>query len=195
MTHFVVHWSSYQGPSPHPDAQIIFSWFTNMTLMISLLWLNYSIHQRFSVAWRESPELFVFLHDLPPVFLSNQIISLFLLNISNSGLSWVTQPNLGSSHLFARRHSSLPRIPSLTLSGTSSPSFCITSVQFSSVQFSPSVMSNSLWSHELQHARPPCPSPTPGVHSDSCPLSQWCHPAISSCHPLLLLPPFPPASK
>ena len=134
MTHFVVHWSSYQGPSPHPDAQIIFSWFTNMTLMISLLWLNYSIHQRFSVAWRESPELFVFLHDLPPVFLSNQIISLFLLNISNSGLSWVTQPNLGSSHLFARRHSSLPRIPSLTLSGTSSPSFCITSVQFSSVQ-------------------------------------------------------------
>ena len=147
MTHFVVHWSSYQGPSPHPDAQIIFSWFTNMTLMISLLWLNYSIHQRFSVAWRESPELFVFLHDLPPVFLSNQIISLFLLNISNSGLSWVTQPNLGSSHLFAYRHSSLPRIPSLTLSGTSSPSFCITSVQFSSVQFSPSVMSNSLWSH------------------------------------------------
>ena len=41
-------------------------------------------------------------------------------------------------------------------------------------------MSNSLWPHESQHARPPCPSPTPGVHSDSCPLSQWCHPAISS---------------
>ena len=41
-------------------------------------------------------------------------------------------------------------------------------------------MSYSLRSHELQHARPPCPSPTPGVHSDSCPSSQWCHPAISS---------------
>ena len=41
-------------------------------------------------------------------------------------------------------------------------------------------MSNSLWPHGLQHARPPCPSPSPGVHSDSCPLSQWCHPAISS---------------
>ena len=41
-------------------------------------------------------------------------------------------------------------------------------------------MSNSLWPHELQHARPPCPSPTPRVHSDSRPLSQWCHPAISS---------------
>ena len=47
-------------------------------------------------------------------------------------------------------------------------------------QFSSSVMSNSLRSHESQHTRPPCPSPTPGVHSDSRPLSQWCHPAISS---------------
>ena len=50
----------------------------------------------------------------------------------------------------------------------------------SSFQFSPSVMSDSFWPHELQHARPPCPSPTPGVHSDSCPPSPWCHPAISS---------------
>ena len=50
----------------------------------------------------------------------------------------------------------------------------------SSVQFSHSVVSDSLWPRELQHARPPCPSPTPGVHSDSCPLSLWCHPAISS---------------
>jgi len=51
---------------------------------------------------------------------------------------------------------------------------------FSSVQFSRSVVSDSLRPHELQHARPPCPSPTPGVHSDSCPSSHWCHPAISS---------------
>ena len=49
-----------------------------------------------------------------------------------------------------------------------------------SVQFSHSVVSNSLRPHESQHARPPCPSPTPGHHSDSRPLSQWCHPAISS---------------
>ena len=41
-------------------------------------------------------------------------------------------------------------------------------------------MSDSLWPHELQHARPPCPSLTPRVYSDSCPLSRWCHPAISS---------------
>ena len=53
-------------------------------------------------------------------------------------------------------------------------------VQFSSVQFSHSVVSDSLRPHELQHARPPCPSPTPGVHSNSCPLSRWCHPAILS---------------
>ena len=51
---------------------------------------------------------------------------------------------------------------------------------FSSVQFSHSVVSHSLQPHELQHARPSCPSPTPGVHSDSCPSSQWYHPAISS---------------
>jgi len=49
-----------------------------------------------------------------------------------------------------------------------------------SVQFSHSVVSDSLRPHELQHARPPCPSPSLGVHSDSHPSSQWCHPAISS---------------
>ena len=51
---------------------------------------------------------------------------------------------------------------------------------FLSVQFSCSVMSDSLRPHELQHTRPPCPSPTPGVHPNSRPLSRWCHPAISS---------------
>ena len=49
-----------------------------------------------------------------------------------------------------------------------------------SVQFSHSVVSDCLWPHELQHARPPCASPTPGVHPNSCPLSWCCHPAISS---------------
>ena len=51
---------------------------------------------------------------------------------------------------------------------------------FSSVQFSRSVVSDSLRPHESQHARPPCPSPTPGVHSNSCASSWWYHPAISS---------------
>ena len=49
-----------------------------------------------------------------------------------------------------------------------------------SVQFNRSVVSDSLWPHGLQHARLPCPSPTPGAYSNSCPLSQWCHPTISS---------------
>ena len=62
-----------------------------------------------------------------------------------------------------------PPLPPLVLSTT-----------LSSVQFSHSVVSDSLRPHESQHARPPCPSPTPGVHSDSSPSSQWCHPAISS---------------
>ena len=56
----------------------------------------------------------------------------------------------------------------------------ISSVQFSSVQFSGSVMSDTLRPHESQHARPPCPWQTPGVYSNSCPSSWWCHPAISS---------------
>ena len=59
-------------------------------------------------------------------------------------------------------------------------SHCFISKNFSSVQFSRSVMFDSLWPHESQHARPPCPSPTPGVHSNSCPSSWWCHPATSS---------------
>ena len=57
---------------------------------------------------------------------------------------------------------------------------------FSSIQFSCSVMSDSLQPHESQHSRPPCPSPSPGVHSDSHPLSRWCHPAI--CCPFFIVP-------
>ena len=67
---------------------------------------------------------------------------------------------------------------------------------FSSVQFSRSVVSDCLWPHELQHARPPCPSPTPGVHSDSHPSSPWCHPAISSSVvPFSSCPQYLPASE
>ena len=58
-----------------------------------------------------------------------------------------------------------------------------------SVQFNRSVVSDSLWPHEPQHARPPCPSPTPGVYPNPCPLSWWCHPTISSSDCPLLLPP------
>ena len=67
---------------------------------------------------------------------------------------------------------------------------------FSSVQFCLSVVSSSLRSHELQHARPPCPSSTPRVHSNSCLSRQWCHPAISSSViPLSSCPQSLPASR
>ena len=56
----------------------------------------------------------------------------------------------------------------------------LTHYLYALVQFSHSVMSDSLLPHGLQHVRLPCPSPTPGAHSNSCPLSGWCHPAISS---------------
>ena len=56
----------------------------------------------------------------------------------------------------------------------------ILAMTLTSVQFSCSVMSNSLQPHELQHDRPPCPSPNPRVYTNSCPLSRWCHPTISS---------------
>ena len=66
---------------------------------------------------------------------------------------------------------------------------------FSSVQFTRSVMSDSLWPHESQHARPPCPSPTPGVHPNPCPSSRWCHPTIlSSVVPFSSCPQSFPAS-
>ena len=65
----------------------------------------------------------------------------------------------------------------------------------SSVQFSHLVMSDSLRPHESQLSRPPCPSPTPRVHSVSCPSSQWCHPAISSSVVLFSCPQSLPASR
>ena len=69
------------------------------------------------------------------------------------------------------------------------------SMPFSSVQLSHSVMSDSLWLHEPQHARPPCPSPTPGVHPNPCPLSRWCHPTIlTSVIPFSSCPQSLPAS-
>ena len=75
---------------------------------------------------------------------------------------------------------SLPHSQALRLANTSFWTGSLHSLLTPSVQFSHSVMSNSLRPHELQHTRPPCPSPTPGVHPNPCPLSPWRHPAISS---------------
>ena len=73
-----------------------------------------------------------------------------------------------------------PRSPALQADSLLTELWRKPSIRLSSVQFSHSVVSDSLRPHESKHARPPCPSPTPRVHSNSCPLSQWCHPAISS---------------
>ena len=71
-----------------------------------------------------------------------------------------------------------------------------TKYKVATVQFSRSVVSNSLRPHESQHARPPCPSPSPGVYADSRPLNQWCHPAISaSAVPFSSCPKSLPASE
>ena len=75
--------------------------------------------------------------------------------------------------LNSKKSSTVKSTPELTAP------FC-SGEEISSVQFSSSVVSDSLRPHELQHARPPCPSPSPGVHSNSRPSSRWCHPAISS---------------
>ena len=90
-----------------------------------------------------------------------QSIPVFLLeNLMDRGAWWATVHRVAKSWI---------RLKRLSLHA---------SVQFS--QFSCSVVSDSLWPHELQHTRPPYPSPTPGVHSNSRPLSRWYHPAISS---------------
>ena len=86
----------------------------------------------------------------------------------NSSLAWIPPKDVGNYTEGPKTHPQLPRLP--TLHGS----------HFSSVQFSCSVVSDSLWPHEPQHARSPCLSPTLRVHPNPCPLSQWCHPTISS---------------
>ena len=79
-------------------------------------------------------------------------------------------PLIYKIHIQRVRHSSLYVSPSVSVS-LENPDY---------YQFSRSVVSDSLWPHESQHTRPPCPSPTPRAYSNSCPSSCWCHPAISS---------------
>ena len=94
---------------------------------------------------------------------------------ANSGRQWRTgNPGVQQSHESQRvRHD-------LATEQQHGLLFWKAYLQFSSVQFIRSVMSNSLCPHESQHARPPCPLQTPGVYSNSCSSSRWCHPAISS---------------
>ena len=102
---------------------------------------------------------------------------IFHLSLCLTSVTW----HCSFSHL--RWHFPMPRDIGLdyVITLTSRMSVEMSMCQFqASVQFSPSVVSNSLWAHEPQHNRPPCPSLTPGVYPNSCPLSRWLHPTISS---------------
>ena len=111
------------------------------------------------------------------------------MNSINSTTCWSSVLFLITSHVHYTESAIFPGTKVNTI-------FFWSSIVESSVQFSRPVMSSSLWPHELQYTRPPCPSPTPGVHSDSCLLSQWCHPAISSSVvPFFSCPQSLPASK
>ena len=119
--------------------------------------------------WISSIWLFLscILYNTPVSKLFSQFLWVFLTNYhtweGNSGNTWFEAGNLGLATGELRQ-------------------FCRTDSYsvFSSVQFSCSVVSDSLRPHGLQHSRPPSPSSTPGVYSNSCPLNQWCHPTISS---------------
>ena len=108
------------------------------------------------------------------------------LHVPNAGSSRSTPGQGTRSHMLQLR----VRMPQLETPYTAMKTW------FSSVQFSRSVVPDSLRPHESQHARPPCPSPTPGVHPDSHPSSQWFHPAISfSLVPFSSCPQSLPASE
>ena len=95
---------------------------------------------------------------------------------------WTVAHQAPLSIAFSRQEcwNGLPYPPPGHLPNPEIESASLMSPTFSSVQFSRSVLSNSLRPHELQHARPPCPSPAPGVHSNSCPSGWWCYRAMSS---------------
>ena len=98
-------------------------------------------------------------------------------------MDWARQASLSITNTW-----SLPKLMSIELVMPSNHMIlCLTLLllpsifpSISSFQFSRSIVSNSLQSHELQHARPPCPSPTPGVYPNPCPSGRWCHPTFSS---------------
>ena len=115
---------------------------------------------------------------------TNQVRNYFLLQ--KDKLSTTIYPSL-----FLQKFSCRVIKHNVDITPRSTPSV----YRFSSVQFSHSVVPDSLRPHELQHTRPPCPSPTPRVYPNPCPSSWWCHPAISSSvFPFSSFPQFLPAS-
>ena len=109
------------------------------------------------------------------------IIILYILNIYILCLSTVHQKRwMNKNYIYYMKNHRIQYNKNLWAYQLFLLNISISHIIFSSVQFSHSVMSNSLQPHGLQHARLPCPSPTPRVYSNSCTLSRWCHPTISS---------------
>ena len=134
---------------------------------------------------------FVFLFSFSFTFISWKLITLQYCSGFCHTLTWISHGFTCIPHPDPPSHLPLHPIPLGPPSAPGTPPYLLQpenchSLVFpfltaiSSAQFSRSVMSNSLWPHGLPHARPPCPSPTLRVYSNSCPLSQWCHPTISS---------------
>ena len=92
----------------------------------------------------------------------------------------ICSPNLEEQS--KRQNKIITRRKKIVFSTWNNYSYCASdgNIFYHFVQFSHSVVSDSLRPHEPQHTRPPCPSPTPGVHPNPCPLCQWCHPVILS---------------
>ena len=121
------------------------------------------------------PKYWSFSFDISPSNIYSGLISFRIhwFDLQSKGLSRVFSSTTTQQHQFFFKGYKLPVIRWIN-------SWDIHVVAISSVQFSHSVVSNSLQPHELQHAPPPCPSPTPGVNANPSPLSRWCHPTISS---------------
>jgi len=134
-------------------------------------------------------------HDWSDLAWTFHYLTFLLTGILHTRAWWTYQSALWRwSNTFSPFHFLSCVLPKALLQ-LSSDNYALLSL-LTSVQFSLSVVFNSLRPHESQHARPPCPSPTPGVHSDSCPSSQWCHQCnLILCRPLLLLPPIPPSIR
>ena len=114
------------------------------------------------------------------------------LNLYLGGFSWNI---LYLLQFYLHTRQGILRVRSIIIQGQVCSSRPGIELPGSSVQFSRSVVSDSLWPHEPQHVSPPCPSPTPRVHPNPCPLSLWCHPSISSSvFPLSSCPQSLPAS-
>ena len=135
---------------------------------------------RFFIDWHTSETLW---NGMSPAISTNKDITAIWDSSPPNVNFWTWRALKRENNAYSRCHSlrtcgvdvkkegCWPLIPEVPVKGMSS---------VSPVQFSCSAVSDSLRPHGLQHARPPCPSPTPGVYSNSCPLSQWCHPTISS---------------